>query len=186
MIKLVSSDGAEFEVEEEVAFQSKIIKDIVADADDVIPLPSVSSKVLIQVIEYCRKHAAVNSFPLSPSSSTAAAASSSSSISSKPVSDPALRAWDNEFVKLNNSSLFDIVIVRTEEEAFPFSPFHDYSAANYLDIEELVDLVLETVADRIKGKQAQEIRRQFNIENDFTPEEEEALRRENSWAFQNN
>ncbi|XP_042401504.1 SKP1-like protein 1A [Zingiber officinale] len=169
MIKLVSSDGAEFEVEEEVAFQSKIIKDIVADADDVIPLPSVSSKVLIQVIEYCRKHAAVNSFPLSPSSSTAAAASSSSSISSKPVSDPALRAWDNEFVKLNNSSLFDIVI-----------------AANYLDIEELVDLVLETVADRIKGKQAQEIRRQFNIENDFTPEEEEALRRENSWAFQNN
>ncbi|KAG6498315.1 SKP1-like protein 1 [Zingiber officinale] len=167
MIKLVSSDGAEFEVEEEVAFQSKIIKDIVADADDVIPLPSVSSKVLIQVIEYFRKHAAVKSFPLSPSSS--AASSSSSSISSKPVSDPALRAWDNEFVKLNNSSLFDIVI-----------------AANYLDIEELVDLVLETVADRIKGKQAQEIRQQFNIENDFTPEEEEALRRENSWAFQNN
>ena len=29
---------------------------------------------------------------------------------------------------------------------------------------------------------AEEIRRQFNIENDFTPEEEAQVREENKWA----
>jgi S-phase kinase-associated protein 1 len=36
----------------------------------------------------------------------------------------------------------------------------------------------------IKGKTPDEIRKKFNIENDFTPEEEEEVRRENQWAFE--
>jgi hypothetical protein len=38
------------------------------------------------------------------------------------------------------------------------------------------------VANMIKGKSPEEIRRTFNIQNDFTPEEEEQIRRENEWA----
>lgn len=34
----------------------------------------------------------------------------------------------------------------------------------------------------IKGKTPEEIRRQFNIVNDFTPEEEAQIRGENRWA----
>ena len=34
----------------------------------------------------------------------------------------------------------------------------------------------------IKGKSPEEIRETFNIENDFTPEEEEEIRRENAWG----
>jgi S-phase kinase-associated protein 1 len=34
----------------------------------------------------------------------------------------------------------------------------------------------------IKGKSVEEIRKTFNIVNDFTPEEEEAIRKENEWA----
>ena len=34
------------------------------------------------------------------------------------------------------------------------------------------------------GKTPEEIRRIFNIKNDFTPEEEEEVRRENQWAFE--
>ncbi len=34
----------------------------------------------------------------------------------------------------------------------------------------------------IKGKSTDEIRKTFNITNDFTPEEEEQIRRENEWA----
>lgn len=34
----------------------------------------------------------------------------------------------------------------------------------------------------IKGKSPEEIRKTFNITNDFTPEEEEQIRRENEWA----
>lgn len=34
------------------------------------------------------------------------------------------------------------------------------------------------------GKTPEEIRKTFNIRNDFTPEEEEEVRRENQWAFE--
>jgi S-phase kinase-associated protein 1 len=36
----------------------------------------------------------------------------------------------------------------------------------------------------IKGKTQEEIRKTFNIKNDFTPEEKEEVRRENQWAFE--
>lgn len=59
-----------------------------------------------------------------------------------------------------------------------------YQAANYLNIKSLLDLTCQTVADMIKGKTPEEIRKTFNIKNDFTPEEEEEVRRENQWAFE--
>jgi S-phase kinase-associated protein 1 len=34
----------------------------------------------------------------------------------------------------------------------------------------------------LKGKTTEQIRLQYNIENDFTPEEEAAVREENKWA----
>ena len=55
-------------------------------------------------------------------------------------------------------------------------------AANYMDIKPLLDVGCKTVANMIKGKSPEEIRKTFNIQNDFTPEEEEQIRRENEWA----
>jgi S-phase kinase-associated protein 1 len=52
-----------------------------------------------------------------------------------------------------------------------------------LDIKSLLDLTCQTVADVIKGKTPKEIRKTFNIKNDFTPEEEKEVRRENPWVF---
>ncbi|KAK2557831.1 S-phase kinase-associated protein 1 [Acropora cervicornis] len=51
-------------------------------------------------------------------------------------------------------------------------------AANYLDIKGLLDVTCKTVANMIK----EEIRKTFNIKNDFTPEEEEQVRKENEWC----
>ncbi|KAI3889053.1 hypothetical protein MKX03_012486 [Papaver bracteatum] len=58
MITLKSSDGKTFDVEEFVALQSQTIKHMTEDdyADNRIPLPNVTSKILAEVIEYCRKH----------------------------------------------------------------------------------------------------------------------------------
>ncbi|KAM3342327.1 SKP1-like protein 20 [Capsicum galapagoense] len=57
-------------------------------------------------------------------------------------------------------------------------------AANYLNIKSLLDLTCQTAANMIKGKTPEEIRKTFNIKNNFTPEEEEEVRRETAWAFE--
>ncbi|GMN28953.1 hypothetical protein TIFTF001_002234 [Ficus carica] len=147
-IVLRSSDGESFEVEEAVALQSQTIKHMVEDdcADNGIPLPNVTSKILSKVIEYCNRH-------------------TDSSVA--PAADDDLKIWDAEFVKVDQATLFDLIL-----------------AANYLNIKNLLDLTCQTVADMIKGKTPEEIRNTFNIRNDFTPEEEEDVRRENQWAFE--
>nr|XP_043638989.1 SKP1-like protein 1B [Erigeron canadensis] len=84
----------------------------------------------------------------------------------KPADDD-LKTFDADFVKVEQGTLFDLIL-----------------AANYLNIKELLDLTCQTVADMIKGKTPDEIRKTFNIKNDYTPEEEEEVRRENAWAFE--
>ncbi|MFS7930061.1 putative S-phase kinase-associated protein [Helianthus anomalus] len=81
--------------------------------------------------------------------------------------DEDLKSFDSDFVKVDQGTLFDLIL-----------------AANYLNIKSLLDLTCQTVADMIKGKTPEEIRKTFNIKNDFTPEEEEEVRRENAWAFE--
>ena len=76
-----------------------------------------------------------------------------------------LKVGTQEFVKVDQETLFAVIL-----------------ASNYLDIKPLLDLTCKTVADMIKGKTPEEIRQTFNIVNDFTPEEEEQVRRENEWC----
>ncbi|GMT17239.1 hypothetical protein PFISCL1PPCAC_8536, partial [Pristionchus fissidentatus] len=73
--------------------------------------------------------------------------------------------WDQEFLNVEQSVLFALIL-----------------AANYMDIKGLLDNCCKTVADMIKGKSPDEIRKHFNIKNDFTPEEEEQIRKENAWC----
>ncbi|KAK9948361.1 hypothetical protein M0R45_003942 [Rubus argutus] len=149
-ITLKSSDGESFEVDEAVALESQTIKHMIEDdcADNGIPLPNVTSKILAKVIEYCKKHV-------------------DAAKPDEKVTEEELKNWDTDFVKVDQATLFDLIL-----------------AANYLNIKNLLDLTCQTVADMIKGKTPEEIRKTFNIKNDFTPEEEEEVRRENQWAFE--
>lgn len=70
------------------------------------------------------------------------------------------------FVPEDQSRLFELII-----------------AANYLDMKSLMDLTCKTVADMLKGKTPEQIMTTFGLKNDFTPEEEEKIRRETVWAF---
>lgn len=54
-------------------------------------------------------------------------------------------------------------------------------AANYLDIEDLLNDACQVVADMMKGLTTEQIRELFHIENDFTPEEEAEIKREHCW-----
>ncbi len=55
-------------------------------------------------------------------------------------------------------------------------------ASNYLDIKPLLELACAKVASMMKNKSVVEIRKLFNIENDFSPEEEQQIIEENKWA----
>ncbi len=52
-------------------------------------------------------------------------------------------------------------------------------ASNYLDINSLLELSCAKVASLIKDKSIEEIRKFFNIVNDFSPEEEQLIIDEN-------
>ena len=79
--------------------------------------------------------------------------------------DPPLPSWDANFLKVDQGTLFELIL-----------------AANYLDIKGLLDVTCKTVADMIKGKTPEEIRKTFNIKNVSTPSEEEQVRKENEWC----
>lgn len=78
-----------------------------------------------------------------------------------------LKNWDANFMNIDQSTIFDVML-----------------AANYLLIKSLLDLTCQTVANMIVGKNPDQIRAHFGIENDFTEEEEEEIRKENQWAFE--
>ncbi|VDP56534.1 unnamed protein product [Heligmosomoides polygyrus] len=76
-----------------------------------------------------------------------------------------LQDFTNEFFKVEDPMIFELIM-----------------AANYLDIPGLLDDGCRKIASMMKGKTPEEIRNMFNIANDFTPEEEEAIRKENAWC----
>ncbi|MCJ1310159.1 hypothetical protein MMC25_003820 [Agyrium rufum] len=154
-IKLMSSDNVEITAEREVLERSILIKNMLEDIgspEDAIPIPNVNEAVLKKVIEWCTHHKA-----------DPPAAADDEGDSRKKTTD--IEEWDQKFMQVDQEMLFEIIL-----------------AANYLDIKPLLDVGCKTVANMIKGKSPEEIRKTFNIQNDFTPEEEEQIRRENEWA----
>ncbi|KAG5533173.1 hypothetical protein RHGRI_027405 [Rhododendron griersonianum] len=79
-----------------------------------------------------------------------------------------LNSFDSEFLKdMDMGALFNLVL-----------------AANFMEIKGLLDIAAQKIADTIKDKPHQEVREIFHVENDYTPEEEAAVREENRWAFE--
>ncbi len=76
-----------------------------------------------------------------------------------------VQEWYSTYVAVEQDVLFELIL-----------------AANFMDIKPLLDLTCASVASMIKGKTPEEIRKTFNIVNDFTPEEEAQVREENKWC----
>ena len=69
-------------------------------------------------------------------------------------------------------------------EILAYQDFGFVQAANYLDIKNMLDLTCQSVANIMRGVTPEEIRKTFNIKNDFSPKAEEEIRCENQWAFE--
>ncbi|KAK3220375.1 hypothetical protein Dsin_014345 [Dipteronia sinensis] len=83
-----------------------------------------------------------------------------------------LKEWESQFDTIDDKSDRDDV-------------YDLLMAANYLNIPTLLDCCTSAVAEAIKGKSTDEMREFFDIKSDFDEKEEDALRKENQWAFEN-
>ena len=153
-LKLLSQDMQVFTIKKDIAMMSAMIKAMwTGDKTETrIPLPNIRGTILKKVVIYMEYH-----YTNPPKEIE------------KPLKSANMREvvseWDADFVEVDQETLFELIL-----------------AANYLDIKPLLDLTCAKVASMIKGKTPQEIRQRFNLQNEFSPEEEEAIRAENKWA----
>lgn len=170
-VNLVSSEGDKFEVEQISAAMSELVKSCLNDEEDdgyedadededaeqiipEIPLANVKSAVLAKIMEFCNYHVTNGQM-----------AKIQIPLKSADMAE-VVGEWDANFVgNIDQEMLFELIL-----------------AANYMDIKDLIDLTLAKVASMIQGKTPEEIRKTFNIVNDFTPEEEAAIGKENEWC----
>jgi len=159
-LKLKSSDNQVFSVESDIIRNcSKTIKTMLEDlgedegGDEEIPLPNVTSVILEKVIEWATHHKDDPPIPEEEPDNN------------KERRTDDISSWDMEFLKVDQGTLFELIL-----------------AANYLDVKGLLDVTCKCVANMIKGKTPEEIRKTFNIVDDLTEEEKEQIRKENEWC----
>ena len=156
-ITLVSSDGEKMKISAKAAQRSNLVKGIIEDYPDdaEVPLTNVKSNVLKKVKEYLDHYADADPREIERPLI---------SNNYQECVDPR----DYEYINLDLDLVFEIIL-----------------AANYMDIKALLELASSKIASVIKGKSPEEIRKTFNIQNDFTPEEEAQIREENQWCMDN-
>lgn len=156
-IKLQSADGEIFDVERDVISASSTIKNLMEQVDvgseDDEPIPL--QNVTGSILKRIIQWAQYHRGDKKESDDE--------DMKEKRLDD--ISAWDSDFLKVDQGTLFELLL-----------------AANYLGIDGLLDAACKTVASQIRGKAPDEIRKTFNIQNDFTPEEENAAKHENQWC----
>lgn len=158
-ISIISSDGEPFKVERKVAERSVLIKNMLGDLgndddDDDESFEVPIPNVRGSVLQKILEWCEHHKDTAFPDDED------DDSRKSAPVEE-----WDREFLRVDQEMLYEIIL-----------------GANYLNIRPLLDAGCKVVAEMIRGKTPEEIRRTFNIVNDFSPEEEAAIKRENEWA----
>ena len=157
MITLVSSDGEKMQISAKAAQRSQLVKGIIEDYPDdaEVPLNNVKSNILKKIKDYLEHYQESEPQEIE-----------------RPLASQnyqeCVEAWDYEYINVELDLIFEIIL-----------------AANYMDIKPLLELASSKIASIIKGKTPEEIRKTFNIQNDFTPEEEQQIRDENQWCMDN-
>lgn len=149
-------EGEKLDVDLEVIQKSAILKNMIEDTgkEGEIPIPNIQLHILRKVLEFCEHYRSSSPREIRKP------------LTSKDLLENGADEWDVKFIEMEKmDELIDLVV-----------------AANFLDIEGLLNLGCAKIASMIKDRSVEDIRELFGIENDFTPEEEARIREENSWA----
>jgi len=157
-ITLVTKDGEHVKTKPEFANLSGLIKNVLDDSgpNEEIPLDIVTKPMLEKILEYAIHH------------EFQSGASPKKPIPSNEIADAVEDSWDAEFIKsMSQDEVINLIL-----------------ACNYLDIKSLLELGLAFIACNFKGKSVEQIASEYGIEQDFTPEVEEELKKEFPWALE--
>eukprot|EP00286_Rhodomonas_abbreviata_P017356 CAMPEP_0181336652 /NCGR_PEP_ID=MMETSP1101-20121128/27545_1 /TAXON_ID=46948 /ORGANISM="Rhodomonas abbreviata, Strain Caron Lab Isolate" /LENGTH=222 /DNA_ID=CAMNT_0023446985 /DNA_START=43 /DNA_END=708 /DNA_ORIENTATION=+ len=158
MCIVVTQEGEEVEVKKSVIAMSQIAALMLSEEDDdgdslpKLPMPYVKRAIFDKIMEFCEHH---EKEPM-PEIEKPLKSTNMAQV----VSD-----WDAKFVDLDQPMLFELIL-----------------AANFMDIRSLLDVCCAKVASMIKGKTPEDIRKTFNIVDDFTDAERQAVNEENRWC----
>jgi S-phase kinase-associated protein 1 len=157
-LNLISSEGTSFNILVDRAMMSELVKTAYDEdagedgAPQDIPLPNLTTSILDAVVKFINQYA---TDPMTPVE--------------KPLKSASVRdmvqEWYATFINLPQEQIFELML-----------------AANYLDLKPLLDLTCAAIALKIKGRTPDEIKAEFNITDDWTPEEEAQMRAENKWC----
>lgn len=140
IIRLKANDGKVFEAPEEVLQCSGLIKKMLEDCgikENAIIPLENVSSTILRKVLEWAEHHKEDKEPVEDDESK-----------EKRTDD--IPPWDVNFLKVDQGTLFELIL-----------------AANFLNIQGLLDVACKTVANMIKGKSPDEIRKTFNIQNDF-------------------
>jgi len=152
LITLISSDEEEFKVAKEVAEHSVTVKNIIEDVNDTSQ-PIPLPNVNGKILKKVIEYC--QHYHDTPHEI----------VTDNSGKIPELDEYCKTFCNVEQQVLFETIL-----------------ASNYLDIKPLLDLTCRAVANMIRGKTPEEIKKVFNIKKDFSPEEEEQVRKENEWC----
>jgi S-phase kinase-associated protein 1 len=153
-VTLITKDNVRVSVDRKIIQQSVLIKTMMEDntEETELDIPNIENVYLQKILKYLNHHFENPAKEIE-----------------KPVRsnniEEIVSKFDAEFIDCEQEILFELIL-----------------AANYLDVKPILDLACAKVASMIKGKTAEEIRKIFNLVNDFTPEEEAQVIAENKWA----
>ena len=143
-ITLISSDLNSVEIKTKAAMRSNLIKNLIEDyPQGNYPMNEVNYETLMKVKDYLDHYE--NSEP-------------------KEISQPLPKKdfidcvdnWDYDYININKEKIFEIML-----------------AANFMDIQPLLDLTCAKIASEMRGKNEEDIRRVFNFEKDCDEDEDE-------------
>jgi S-phase kinase-associated protein 1 len=131
-----------------------------------VPLPNVEPTALVRLLELLRRRQVIEKEEFEKSAAAGAGNASATNLA-EGVNKIASEWFQKEMSQtMNQDEMFQFIL-----------------ASNYLNCKLTLDAGCTYIANIIKGRTPEEIRKVFHINNDFTPEEEDEVRRENAWAF---
>jgi len=150
VVSLISKENKPLRVGKKAAMLSQLVKTAMENDKDAkeVTLFHIETPVVQKVIDYMEYHVKIPPRKIE-----------------KPLKSTNMRElvdeWDAKFVDVDQETMFKLLL-----------------AANYMDVKSLLLLMCAKVASMMKGKTPDQIRKTFNIRSDYTPEEEDQVRKE--------